>query len=181
MAFDRLNYEKDWKNKSDFPTYQDSEQQVREDLQFHPDAVRNFINNTLLPALESAKAAAQIGDEQKGNLAATLTHIYDELTRIEEDVKTLAGGDAPEAMRSKLISFEETDWAESGNGYTITIAQADHGRNSSAFGYQLWAAVSGALRSDVWCVAGTSVEYVNGDVLLTAEEPYTGKVAFFGV
>ena len=87
MAFTKLTYERDWNRVEDFPTYQGSEQQVRADFQYHPDAILRYINETLLPALEAKSAAANIGDEQKGNLKATLADLYALTTALRNDLE----------------------------------------------------------------------------------------------
>lgn len=53
MAISDLVYQRVWTNREQFPTYEGSEDQVRLDLQYHPDAIKNFINDTLLPALNA--------------------------------------------------------------------------------------------------------------------------------
>jgi hypothetical protein len=43
-----LAYEKVWTNDQDFPTYEGNEEQVREDFQYHPDAIQTYINEVLI-------------------------------------------------------------------------------------------------------------------------------------
>lgn len=187
MPFDRFEFTKDWTAGPDegdryFPAYQDSENQVRADLQLLPNELKNAIH-ALLDKLESAEAAGLIGGGKKGTLEATLADLYTEVQRVENDLKTLAAGGAPEAVRTAVVGFDAGAWEVTSGGYAMTVSQKIHGRNSYAFGYQLWAEVGGVLRSDVWYASGTCVEYVptNGNIVLTAEEPYAGRVAFFGV
>ncbi len=45
-----LSYTRTWLSADDFPTIEPDETKVREDLQFHPDSVKNYINDTLLPS-----------------------------------------------------------------------------------------------------------------------------------
>lgn len=52
MSLKRLLFEKLWTSSEDFPTLEENEERVREDFQYHPDAIKNFLNNVLLPALE---------------------------------------------------------------------------------------------------------------------------------
>lgn len=52
MAFEKLNFTKDWTNPEDFPTVETSEERVRDDLQLLHRETRNFLNETLIPALE---------------------------------------------------------------------------------------------------------------------------------
>ena len=58
MGLSHLSFLRDWKNPADFPTVEPDEATVRADLQYHPDAIKNYINETLIPshdALTSAK------------------------------------------------------------------------------------------------------------------------------
>lgn len=186
MAFDKFEFTKDWTetdNKSlrYFPTHQDSETRVREDQQLLYNELKNAIH-ALVDALASASAAEHIGVDEHDSLADALNYIYEEMTRIENDVKNLAGGDAPEAVRSKEVGFTEDSWTAVGDSYVLVIPESQHTRADTRFGYQIWALVDGAYRSDTWYGSGTCVEYL-GDksIQLTAEEPYDGRIAFFGV
>lgn len=53
MAYSRLNFTKNWGNEADFPRYEESETQVRADLQELHDQTRAFLNRTLIPELEA--------------------------------------------------------------------------------------------------------------------------------
>ena len=58
MGLSHLSFRRDWKNPADFPTVEPDEAKVRADLQYHPDAIKKYINETLIPshdALTSAK------------------------------------------------------------------------------------------------------------------------------
>lgn len=44
MELKKLEYERSWENSADFPTFQDSEMQVRADMQYHPNVIRDHIN-----------------------------------------------------------------------------------------------------------------------------------------
>ena len=58
MGLSHLSFLRDWKNPADFPTVEPDEATVRADLQYHPDAIKDYINETLIPshdALTSAK------------------------------------------------------------------------------------------------------------------------------
>ena len=64
MSLPELSYEKVWTSAEDFPTYEGSEEQVRADNQYHPDAIKDYLNNVLLPALSgrgSGDGAVNIG------------------------------------------------------------------------------------------------------------------------
>ena len=185
MAFSRLSYAKVWTNSRDFPSYEGSETQVRADMQYHPDAVKQFINSVLLPELESSKGAGLIGDDRKGTVALTLADIYKVLADHEEDIKDLAGGEAPESIRGVRLTFALTDWALSDDGsyYKIVFSKDDHKRASNAFGYVLSYLSGGSYKKNTWATAGTDVRYSasTNEITLRTAEPYAGAVAFFGV
>ena len=52
-----LEYERVWTNRQDFKTYEDSEDEVRADLQYHPNAIKDYLNNTILPKLNTINAS----------------------------------------------------------------------------------------------------------------------------
>lgn len=53
MPLNKLNFTKDWTNPSDFPTVETNEEQVRADQQLLFNEIKVFLNNKLIPALES--------------------------------------------------------------------------------------------------------------------------------
>lgn len=53
MALNLLSFNRDWKNPADFPTVEPDETTVRADLQYHPDAIKDYINETLVPSHDS--------------------------------------------------------------------------------------------------------------------------------
>ena len=58
MSLGTLNYTKDWTNAEDFPTVQTDENQVRADQQFLFNEIKAYLNDTLIPGIESAIAIA---------------------------------------------------------------------------------------------------------------------------
>ncbi len=182
MPFTRLQYGKVWTSSGDFPTFEESEMQVREDLQYHPDAVKLFLNNTLLKELEASSAAGKIGDGRKGNLAATLSDIYATLSTHAKDIENLAAGEAPESVKASAFAFASTDWISSGSVYKLTIPRSSHKRISNLFGYKLEYNASGTYLTNVWATAGTDVVYdLYGNVVLTSDSAYSGRIVFYGV
>lgn len=185
MPFTRLRYQKHWTSSIDFPTYEGSEVQVREDMQYHPNAVRDFINGTLLAELEESGGAALIGDEHSGTVAATLQDVYDTLTRHAEDIKNVAGGEAPEAVRAAYVAFTAEEWqlSQEDATYSLHIPQEKHRRIDQTFGYQLtWLSEDGA-QTNTWTTLGTNVHYEaeTGEVVLHSALAYNGAIVFFGV
>ena len=72
MAFDKLQFTKNWNNPDDFPTVELSEEKVRADMQLLHDEVKSYLNDKLIPAIvadgateehravaEAARAAAE--------------------------------------------------------------------------------------------------------------------------
>ena len=71
MAFERLEFTKSWENPQDFPTYEQSEAQVRADLQLLHEETRQGINR-LVDALNDSAAAAQLPFSGEGLNAETV-------------------------------------------------------------------------------------------------------------
>ena len=53
MELRRLNFTKNWEDPADYPTYETSEVQVRKDIQSLYTEIQTYINEVLVPALES--------------------------------------------------------------------------------------------------------------------------------
>ena len=53
MAYENLEYTKDWKNATDFPTYEPSETKVREDMQYLFDEIKTFVNDKLVTPMNA--------------------------------------------------------------------------------------------------------------------------------
>lgn len=53
MAVSDLAFSKVWTNPDDFPTYEGSEVKVREDMQCLYDEIKQFLNGSLIPALNA--------------------------------------------------------------------------------------------------------------------------------
>lgn len=86
MAFDKLQFTKDWNNPDDFPTVELSEEKVRADMQLLHDEVKNYLNDTLIPAVvadgatEEHRAAAEAA-----RVAAEQTRQANETSRISAE------------------------------------------------------------------------------------------------
>lgn len=185
MAFTRLNYERDWTRAEDFSTHENSETKVRADMQYHPNAVRDFIN-TLLSALEGETAAASLGALDKNGLAATLQGVLDNhadtLALLRDDVDVLAGGGVPLAAQCAEVKFTKSSWLSVDGGVKLTIAQSDHKRNRSTFGFNIYQLVDNIYRSGTWGASATRITYnTDESITLTADQAYAGKIVFFGM
>lgn len=184
MAFTRLSYKKDWTRVEDFPTYQSDETQVRADLQYHPDAVKEYID-TLLKELENKTAAAELGAMSDG-AATTVQSVLDshksELEQLREDIETVASGGVPSAVMSTAVTFSADSWATVSGAAQLTIPKSDHKRENANFGYNLYQLADSAYRSATWGTASTRAVYNSGgSITLTTDEPYSGKIVFFGL
>jgi len=187
MAFTRLEFEKLWTRDTDFPTYQDSEKQVREDMQYHPDAIKAFLNDVLLAALEDPSASQYLGASVtgvSGKLQDVLDAYLARFSKLDEAVVDLAAGDAPEAVKAAVAAFSNAGWVENAGGlYELRLTKSMHKRQGGGFGYHLQSNLDGVYQGGTWETAGTAVAYdaETGDMVLTAEQPYSGRITFFGV
>lgn len=184
MAFNRLTFSRDWTKETDFPTYQDSEEQVREDLQYHPNALRDFINS-LLAALEERTAAASIGamnDDKAVTIQSVLNLYADKLADLAEDIRTVSGGGVPELVKSTAVTFAQESWINTSSGVSMTIAKTEHKRDSENFGYTIYQLADGIYQGGAGSAALTRVICnADGSITLTADEAYSGKIVFFGM
>lgn len=186
MAFTKLNYGRDWTKAEDFPTYQSDEAQVRADLQYHPDAVKDYINNTLLKALEAKKAASALG-AMDGEAAATIQNVLnshaERIAQLAEDIREAASGGVPSVVQSTTVNFEADSWATATDGTPrLSIPKTSHKRENANFGYNLYHKDGNVYRSGTWGTASTRVVYHNSGVItVTADEAYSGKIVFFGL
>lgn len=120
MAFEKLSFTKDWKNAADFPTVEESEAQVRADLQALHDETKNFINNTLIPNIENM-AVPGAGD--------MLAAVYDP-TGKKQDIFAYARAQG---------AADLADWVKQPNKPTYTAtevgaAEKNHTHTASSIG-----------------------------------------------
>lgn len=94
VEFEKLQFTRNWNNASDFPTYEESEQKVRADMQALHDEVKDFINEKLIPDIQNM-AVPGTGD--------MLAEIYDP-TGKRTDIYQLASkiGDVKITARTDL-------------------------------------------------------------------------------
>ena len=186
MALTKLNYGKVWTSDTDFPTYQTDETKVRADLQYHPDAVKDYINNILLKTLEGKSAAAELGaadaDGVKGTVQSVLDSHKETIMQLKEDIETVAAGGVPTVSQSTAVAFDADSWVATEENVTLMIPKSDHKRENENFGYNLYQLVDGSYKSGTWGTAATRVAYRSGgSITLTADEAYSGKIVFFGL
>lgn len=60
MAFEQLEFTKNWERPEDFPTFEENEVQVRADMQCLYDEIKDFINSKLIDPLNSKSGADSI-------------------------------------------------------------------------------------------------------------------------
>ena len=79
MAFSTLTFTKSWENAADFPTYEENEQQVRADLQYLHDEMRDAFN-ALVARLNDAAVAGDLPIAPvEGLSAATVQEAIEEI------------------------------------------------------------------------------------------------------
>lgn len=185
MGFTRLNFKRLWTNSEDFPTLEESEAKVRADYQYHPDAVKDFLNTVLLPALEGSTAAANLGTEAGTSIEQRLKALSAEDVRLNDEILRLAGGGAPESVKSTRVEFGEENWTlVSADGvYRLEIPASQHHRANASFGASIRSLIGGAYDGGTWDAVSTSWRYseATGVVTLEAENAYAGDVVFYGV
>lgn len=82
MAFDKLQFTKNWNNPDDFPTVELSEEKVRADMQLLHDEVKNYLNDTLIPAVvEDGETEEHRAEAEAARVAAEQTRQSNEQTR----------------------------------------------------------------------------------------------------
>lgn len=178
MSFTRLAFLKSWLSNTDFPTLEESESKVREDFQYHPDAIKEYLNNVFLREMEN-NGADSIGTSDGRSVDQFLAYLNTRAEEIDEAIKSIASGGAPDAFKASKVPFAENEWD---NGKLI-IAQGDHKRKNDAFVYSIRALDNGKYVSDSWHGACTNVVYdvATGGITLEAEEPYSGEIVFYGL
>lgn len=191
MPFSRLKFEKVWTSSADFPTYEGSETQVRADMQYHPDAIRDYLNNLFLKELEGPNGSSMIGAGTGLTLEQALELIRIQLTAQGEDIKNISIGEPAESIRSILVEFAAEEWSGTPvegeetvvAPYTLVIPYEKHKRLSEAYGYRLQMLADGQYKTNVWAAMETQVVFdaETKEIRMTGEEPYAGRVVFFGV
>jgi len=173
-----------------------SSAQLKEKFDEAGQAVKEYINESLLPELTASSAAAALGAVLDGEE----TTVQDALDRLEQAVvesgNVPMGGNEGDVLCKAsdglydlewaplftAVSFSVGDWTASGEGYTLIVPQSRHLRRGANFGCILRHAVNGVLQSNTWAALGTATAYdaATGNIVLTAGEAYTGTALFCG-
>ena len=186
MPFDKPLFERVWTKEEDFPTFVSNEAQVRADMQYHPDALLQFLHQ-LIGQLEDSSAAGILG-AKTGEKSETVQMVLDEhneqINIIIEDLATLAAGGVPSEHRCSSVSFTALSWSANADGtVSLTVPHESHKRDRSAFGYLIYHKVGDVYKSGTWGAATTRVTYDDESrgITLTADTAYEGKIVFFGL
>lgn len=95
MAFDKLQFTKNWNNPDDFPTVELSEEKVRADMQLLHDEVKNYLNDTLIPAVVSDGATEEHrAVAEAARVAAEQTRQSNEETRQSNETLRISAENA---------------------------------------------------------------------------------------
>ena len=95
MAFDKLQFTKNWNNPDDFPTVELSEEKVRADMQLLHDEVKNYINDTLIPAVvEDGETEEHRAAAEAARAAAEQTRQSNEETRQANETSRISAENA---------------------------------------------------------------------------------------
>lgn len=100
MSIPKLKFSKLWTNRDDFPTVETREEVVRSDMQLLFNEIRDWLNNTLTPAVEttSDEMEALEGDSgaQKVGFVATeavnKTNVQDAIEEVQRQIVSAAQG-----------------------------------------------------------------------------------------
>lgn len=182
MALKTLSYLRSWINDTDFPTYVTEESRVREDLQYHPDVIKNYINNDIVAGLAAQDGASHVGYGAT-TVAGQLGHIDTELASMADDINRLAAGDTPQAVMALRLGFPAENWTAAENGYELRIPPEIHKRTGPGFLCEIRMWNGEAYVSNTWATAGTIVRYDEATdyIVLSYDCAYYGEIVFLGV
>lgn len=95
MAFDKLQFTKNWNNPDDFPTVELSEEKVRADMQLLHDEVKRYLNDTLIPAVvEDGATEEHRAEAEAARAAAEQTRQSNEETRQANETSRISAENA---------------------------------------------------------------------------------------
>lgn len=183
MAIKRLAFGKLWTNREDFPPLEVSEAQVREDYQYHPDAIKTYLNDTLIPALEGSSGASNVGTSTGVSVERRLEQAAENRAELQEQIFALAEGDTPGVLKTARVEFSESSWVLQPDwSYSLTIGKDSHKRTTKSFAAEFRSLTGNGYESGTWDVATTRWRYdeATEDVIVKAESAYSGVVVFYG-
>lgn len=172
--------------------------QLKEKFDEGGQAVKDYLNDTLLTELADPAAAAALGAVLDGE-GTTVQAAMDVLRNASmKSGNVPVGGAAGHYLRKRTdetydsewvplvlsctVTFAAGDWTQGESGCTLTIPRTDHGRESEAFACVLSHRVDGVLTSGTWAAVGTRCSYDadTGAITLTSGEAYDGAAVFYG-
>ena len=123
-----LEYERVWTNRQDFKTYEDSEDEVRADLQYHPNVIKDYINQWLLPNLNTIDAADLSFESSE---AVPATTVQDAIENVQEQLVGITqDGVANQSITAeKLVPNTLNSWVEVTSQITLTYNGSTHDSN----------------------------------------------------
>ena len=110
MSIDSFSFTKDWTNPVDFPTYEDNETQVRDDMQYLFNELKAYINEILLPGLTTNGAVNTMMSSGQSVEDA----VNNRYTKLEADARTAT-------ETNDLVK----DWSLDTNTGVMTIVKKD--------------------------------------------------------
>ncbi len=162
------------------------------------EALKEYLNGTLLPELQGGAAAASLGATLR-DTAMTVQQALDTLEAAGVQGGNLpVGGQAGELLRKSSdglfdagwsplivsVPFTAEEWVQDGGEgtYVLTIPQAVHKRTGPGFTLSLRHLVDGVLTDHTWACLGTQSRYdaETGDVKLSGGDAYAGQALFIG-
>ncbi len=113
MSIERFSFSKSWRDSAAFPTYEDDETQVRDDLQCLHDELADYVNTQIRPAVNETAAAVQ-------------THAAD-ISDLETAVAGVTLGQIPDGSLTaqKLAFGAAAGWEDVSSAVTLTPVGSD--------------------------------------------------------
>jgi len=157
MAFERLEFTKSWENPADFPTYEQSEAQVRADLQLLHEETRQGVNR-LVDALNDSSAAGMLPFAGEGLEAKNVQAAI--LETLEATKKAAAGQIVNGTVTKEKLSQDVLDRCYGGRPWvSMDLPEGQTPADGFPVG-QLWLRPAYDVRNlagSAWTVTGGSV------------------------
>lgn len=160
------------------------------------EAIKEYLNETLLPELNADAAADSLGavlNGEKMSVQAALDLL--QMASVQSGNVPVGGGTGHVLQKRSgglydlewrplisSVAFTQSDWTAGEAGYTLTLTGPEHQRRNEHFGCALRHRVDGVLRSNTWAVLGTQTVYdgETGTVTLSSGDAYDGVALFYG-
>ena len=113
MSIEQFSFSKSWRDREAFPTYEDDETQVRDDLQCLHDELADYVNTRLRPAVNDAAAEVQ--------------RQADAISDLETAVAGVTLGQIPDGSltAAKLAPGAAAGWEDVSSAITLAAANND--------------------------------------------------------